>query len=90
MLAAFPTSATRVLWEGKDGNDAINTITQVLEALEEEGLVKSGKEAGHRHDMGGYELLQNIKSLAFSGCQKFCRTDDLRDVILTFPEIETS
>jgi hypothetical protein len=72
--------------EGKDGNDAIKIIAQALEALEEERLLKkSGKEAGCRHDMGGYELLQNIKSLAFSGCQNFCRIGQLRDVIIDLP-----
>lgn len=51
--------------------ECYHTVAQALEALEEKGLLKSGKEAGHRHHhhIGGYELLQNIKSLAFSGCQ---------------------
>ena len=47
-----------------------HTVAQALEALEEKGLLGSGKEAGRRHHhIGGYELLQNTKSLAFSGCQ---------------------
>lgn len=47
-----------------------HTVAQALEALEEKELFQSGIEAGRRHHhMGGYELLQNIKSLAFSGCQ---------------------
>jgi hypothetical protein len=52
-------------------NECYQSVAQALEALEERDLFKSGREAGRRHDMGGYELLQNIKSLAFPGCQNF-------------------
>jgi hypothetical protein len=64
-------------------NECYQSVAQALEALEERDLFKSGKEAGRRHDMGGYELLQNIKSLAFSGCLNFFLMDFLRDVCLT-------
>ena len=47
-----------------------HTVAQALEAHEEKELFRTGKEAGRRHHhIGGYELLQNIKSHAFSGCQ---------------------
>ena len=46
------------------------------------GTFQSGKEAGHcHHHIGGYELLQNIKSLAFSGWQTLFSNGSFRTCV---------
>jgi hypothetical protein len=78
-------------YEKAKTKECYHTVAQALEALEEKGLLKSGKEAGHgHHHIGGYELLQNIKSLAFSDCQNFLRTHGFVNIFLTAQETSTS